>query len=215
MAAEYRSQDQEEIYGRLNRGEGHFRGDTLTGLNLAHGSSPEFSAAGCRCMQVSFSGRQNNQARLTDSLFRACRFDRSGWRGLQIEGGRWEECDCREASFVRSRLQRWEASSTVFQNADFQGAHLVDCRFINCEFFGAQCQDAVFIRTAFGTDNFLGRNDFQRADLSRTLLVDVDLSGTDFSGADLQGAIFVRSNLAQAVFQNANLTGALFLGCRK
>lgn len=121
---------------------------------------------------------------------------RANFKGSNLEGGRLQSVDCREAVFENVKLEQAvlrevNAAADVqhppanqFQNAKFHGAHIVDSDFSGCVF---------------------RRANFDRSRLSRVDLSGCDLTNSSLEASELVSVNFSRSHLNAASFHRAKL----------
>ncbi len=167
----------------------------LEELNL-----PQATLTGCRFERarlsvVSFDegstlqGLRFDDARLHKVAWIECTVSDLAFARAQLDTCDWTDTDCgRQLDFSDARL-----SSTCFvddshlEQADFQGASLIDCNLREIR---------------------IDRADFRDARLDNTDFSDASMRAAKFAGADASGAMFVRTDLTGASFVDANLIEA-------
>ena len=211
---EYGKDDKALILQKLQNGSQEFQGDSFQGLDLSAEKLKSFQVKQCKLAGLRWSHSYLEKMILRDTSVSQCWFDRFTCQKLKLRRTTWEECNFQEADFSRGRMLAWKVIAGAFQNVQLSQVRIIDACFQNCEFSGSNWQGAVVIRTQFRTDNYLGGNDFRRANLSGALFLDVKLENADFTQTDLEGAVFVGADLSNARFDQANLTQTRFINCR-
>jgi uncharacterized protein YjbI with pentapeptide repeats len=131
-----------------------------------------------------------------------CDLKKADFKGLNLEGVKFNNSDLQEASFKGAFLK----------NADFTGTNLR-----GVDFSDADLTAAVLDATDLTTCNLGGATlcgvSLNKSNLSRLVLKEMDFSGmmgkgTSFSHCDLSGAKFIKAQLPGADFTKSILSGA-------
>jgi uncharacterized protein YjbI with pentapeptide repeats len=211
---EYGKDDKALILPKLQNGTQEWQGDSFAGMDFSEEKLKSFQANECQLTGLRWSHSYLEEMVLRDSNVSQCRFDHFNCQKIKLRQSEWEACNCQEARFSQAQMFAWKVSDGAFQNAQLSKARIVDTRFQNCEFSGSDWQGAVVIRTQFTTDNYLGGNDFRRANLAWALFLDVKLENADFTQANLEGTVFVGVDLKNARFEQVDVKKATFINCR-
>ena len=112
-----------------------------------------------------------------------------------------------KTNFKNASLYHNDCQSMYLDGADFEGAKIQYCSFVDGSAENVNFKKAEIISTTFHRTNLMGA-DFRGADLSYSDFIDANLEGADLRGANLNQASFVRTNLEGAILDGANVYGA-------
>ena len=112
-----------------------------------------------------------------------------------------------KTNFKNASLYHNDCQSVYLAGADFEGAKIQYCSFVDGDAENVNFKGAQIISTTFQRTNLAG-TDFRGADLSYSDFVDANLEGADLRGANLNQASFIRTNLEGVMLDGANVYGA-------
>lgn len=188
----------------------------LSGADARAASFREADLSEVRASDARFEEAVLDGARGNDATFTRSRFTRASLLSAELEAGRFEGCDFREAKldgadFVDSVMDGADLTGCSMLDTTLEGVHAHDANFERCKMADLRASDgADFTRARFVLV------DAPRAQLQGTVLVDVNISGSNLEEADLSEARAERMNATRSVLRaakldRADLRSALFL----
>jgi len=117
------------------------------------------------------------------------------------------EADLTQADLRRANLSWADLSGAILSEAKLKGADLSEAEFIGANLNRVNLSKEVLIGVNLSMAN-LSEADLSGADLGDADLSGVDLSEADLSGAKLRGAVLRKAVLRKAVFTGADLISA-------
>lgn len=126
--------------------------------------------------------------------------------------------DLRGANFSGANMAAARLVEAFLVGANFEGASLQDADFSKTQLLGVSLKGAQLQRVNFSDVAFwraslfeydLEGSVFERASLSKTMLVAANLRHTNFKGAKLDESNLIGADLTSACMQGANLTSAM------
>lgn len=144
------------------------------------------------------------EARLEDSVFYDCRFERCGLSGASLRRSRFISCTFSQSDLSLADLTDAELSDVTFEHTALVGVNfspLARTRLLPLELRFDTC--------------VLTHTTFRELDLSGSTLEDCLLREAEFRAVKLVGSSLVGSDLSNAVFYDCDLTGADLRGARE